>query len=462
MDSSVELVPEAPQPPPRQLLSPCQSLKPIDGSSDKLASNDGEAEDLGPHNDAIPTSDDHDDSISLLHVQGILKQEPSVGSSLFAKDSQDIMDGSQMVENNIGGAENHDKEDSHAMSDNHIVEDGYAMKDDHTTEDEEQQTLQAFEPEANSEEDTLPTVDIIAAQVLDNLQSQKFEESEDSDTDVAEEDEGSEYDDESSTSSNNECEREVPPRNSDSATEKKSNKPRRKLALTAREYATRFHEKDDKKLAQKKEDDGKPSAAKRSHKRKRKLAGNDSRPSKALKTASGNTFVISEGFTSTSNDHPLLPAQSIEAKTHADQMAQIMAGIPENCDIRRKTTQKKDLQEAKSIFGYKRIEADNGNWKLKGMQASLRSHQLTAVAWMLKRELARDKPFGGILADTMGMGKTVMSLACILGNPADDEHIAKFCKATLVVVPSKEIALQWEAEAQVWILKQTHIGKYSS
>ncbi|KAM0462078.1 hypothetical protein ACHAO4_001271 [Trichoderma viride] len=67
---------------------------------------------------------------------------------------------------------------------------------------------------------------------------------------------------------------------------------------------------------------------------------------------------------------------------------------------------------------------------------------------MVERELARTNPFGGILADAMGMGKTVMTLACILGNQADDEHIAKFCKATLVVVPSKDIATQWEEEAQ--------------
>jgi SNF2 family DNA or RNA helicase len=74
---------------------------------------------------------------------------------------------------------------------------------------------------------------------------------------------------------------------------------------------------------------------------------------------------------------------------------------------------------------------------------------------MIKRELARMQPFGGLLADSMGMGKTIMSLACILGNPADDEHIAKFCKATLVVVPSKAVAQQWEAEARVRTLKQT-------
>jgi SNF2 family DNA or RNA helicase len=172
-------------------------------------------------------------------------------------------------------------------------------------------------------------------------------------------------------------------------------------------------------------------------------------PSKALKMASGNSFFESNSCASSSNDDPLLSAQSIEAKTHSDQMAQIMASIPDNFDTRRKSTQKKDLIEAKSVFGYKKVEADNGMWRIKGMQTSIHSYQLTAVAWMIKREWARMKPFGGILADTMGMGKTVMSLACIIGNQASDADITKFCKATLVVVPNKEIAAQWEEEAQV-------------
>lgn len=458
MGSNMGLVPAAPQPPPQQPLPPRQSPKPTDGNPEISASNSGQAENLEPHNGYVPTKNDHDTSASLLHVRDIVKKEPSLKPSLFTQDSQDITDDTQMAENNINETKNGHEEDSHAMNGTHIVGDGYAVESGLAMESEKQQTLQALQPDANIEEDTLLLVDNIAAQVSDNPQSQESEESEDDGVDVAEEDEGSEYDDESDSSPLIKREHDASERNRNSVTRKKGNKPQRKLASTAREYVAQLLKKEDQKRAQTmKDNDEKPSAAK--HSRKRKLAGSESRPSKSLKTASGNTLLISKGSTSASNDHPLLPAQSIEAKTHADQMAQIMAGIPENCDMRRKTTQKKDLQEATKIFGFKKIEADNGNWKLKGMQTSLLSHQLTAVAWMVKRELDRDKPFGGILADTMGLGKTVMSLACILGNPADDEHIAKFCKATLVIVPSKEIASQWEAEAQVCILKQVCIEK---
>lgn len=452
MDSSMELIPAPLQPPPQQLLSPCQSPKPTDSSSEKITSVDVQASDMEAHNDTTLTSDDHDDPTSLLHVQDILREEASFEAfsepSLFVEDSQDVTGDAQMAENSIEEANVYDKEDNHAMNDIHIVEDGYAMECDLNMEDEQQQTLQTLEPEANIEEDNLPSVDSIAAQVLDDRQSQKFEEVEDGDKDDAEEDGGSEFEDGSSTSSSNECEHEAPGRNQDSSKAKKSNKPRRKVAHNPREYVARLHEEEDHMKARKmKGEEGKQPSAKRSH--KRKLAGSDMGSSKVLKTASGNGFVISNSCTSTPVDHPLPPAQAIEAKTHADQMAQIIAGIPENCDNRRGSTQKKDLMEAKSLFGFKKVEADNGNWRLKGMKTSMRCHQLTAAAWMVKRELARTEPFGGILADAMGMGKTIMSLACIIGNQADDAHLAKYCKATLVVVPSKAIALQWEAEVRV-------------
>lgn len=214
----MEPIPAPPQPPPQQLLSPCQSPKPTDGSSEKIASGNVQDHNMEAHNDTILTSDDHDDPTSLLRVQDILRKEasselssePSSEPSLFIDDSQDVMEDAQMAENNIEEARISDKEDSHAMNDIHIVEDGYAMEGDLTMEDEKQKTLQALEPETNIEDDTLPSVDNITAEVLDRLQSQESEESEDDDVDAAEEDKGSEYDDESSPSSTDEREHEAP------------------------------------------------------------------------------------------------------------------------------------------------------------------------------------------------------------------------------------------------------------
>lgn len=56
---------------------------------------------------------------------------------------------------------------------------------------------------------------------------------------------------------------------------------------------------------------------------------------------------------------------------------------------------------------------------LKGMKQTTRltEVQLPAVAWMVKREHSIASPCGGILCDDTGMGKTIMTLALIVGNP---------------------------------------------
>ncbi|PNP59013.1 hypothetical protein THARTR1_01261 [Trichoderma harzianum] len=232
----------------------------------------------------------------------------------------------------------------------------------------------------------------------------------------------------------------------------KIKKPRRTHAKNAREYVARLHEEEDKKYAKRLQREGGKKAG-ANYPRKRKLTSDDADPRKTLKTANGSVLSTANDGSSASDGSSLLPMEPIQATTHAQQFAQLTAAqmksqIPQNCDTRRKNTQNQDLHEAASLFGYKRVKAANGRWRLEGMETGLDSYQLTAVAWMVKRELARAKPFGGLQADAPGMGKTVMSLACIVGNQADDEDRKKFCNATLVVVPNKTFGKQWEEEAQ--------------
>lgn len=63
--------------------------------------------------------------------------------------------------------------------------------------------------------------------------------------------------------------------------------------------------------------------------------------------------------------------------------------------------------------------------------------QYEGVRWMLSRETAASTK-GGILADSMGIGKTIQVIATILGNPG---------KKTLIVVP-KSIVNQWKTEIE--------------
>ncbi|VUC24416.1 unnamed protein product [Clonostachys rosea] len=137
---------------------------------------------------------------------------------------------------------------------------------------------------------------------------------------------------------------------------------------------------------------------------------------------------------------------SIKATTQASQFAQIKAKLPKGGDTRRMASQNRDLKLAVKSFGYKKMEADNGLWAHKEMETSLFSYQVTIASWMIERECSGSAPLGGLVGDEMGMGKTLVSLACAVGHPPEAEDIQNFCKATLVIVPNKMIARQWLEE----------------
>ncbi|KAG5795343.1 hypothetical protein H9Q69_005593 [Fusarium xylarioides] len=135
------------------------------------------------------------------------------------------------------------------------------------------------------------------------------------------------------------------------------------------------------------------------------------------------------------------PAKGIKATTHEAQMKQIMAGIPEGNDTRHTKTQKNDIIKAKKCFGYKKVKAIDGKWKLKGMGTPLYGQQLVGATWMVMREAMELHPAGGILADEMGLGKTITALATMIGHPAEKEDRDDgYGKATLVIADSAHSA----------------------
>src|SRR5690606_6074125 len=50
---------------------------------------------------------------------------------------------------------------------------------------------------------------------------------------------------------------------------------------------------------------------------------------------------------------------------------------------------------------------------VKSMKTPLYAYQFVATGWMVGRETSGKGPSGGILADSMGLGKTLETLACI-------------------------------------------------
>jgi hypothetical protein len=54
--------------------------------------------------------------------------------------------------------------------------------------------------------------------------------------------------------------------------------------------------------------------------------------------------------------------------------------------------------------------AEHGNWLVRGMKTSLKGYQMLGSAFMRRRENDTQEPKGGLMADQMGLGKTLMML----------------------------------------------------
>lgn len=218
----------------------------------------------------------------------------------------------------------------------------------------------------------------------------------------------------------------------------KIKRQRRQQAKDVREFVARLHEKEDERQAKSAQRNG-----------KRESGHLHERSPKRAKTI--GTGIVSKLQGSLLDEHqhseslaPVMP--EFTARTQKEQYQKLCNSIPEGSDLRRAKSQKTDLKGAMRLFRFKKIKVVNEAYKLDGMRSALQSFQLTASAWMIKRELGRNNPFGGILADDMGMGKTVMSLACIIGNPPIDIDLEKFSRSTLVITPNITVADQWLKE----------------
>ncbi|KAK5317011.1 hypothetical protein LTR70_006042 [Exophiala xenobiotica] len=134
------------------------------------------------------------------------------------------------------------------------------------------------------------------------------------------------------------------------------------------------------------------------------------------------------------------------ATTKPHALSALIASIPkEHQDTTR--GMKAKLDRACRQFKWKghgsmKPDPDTGRFRLKGMTSSLKHFQLFGAAWGVARESGPTAPFGGILADTMGYGKTVQMIAIMVEN--QPKRDAKN-KTTLVVVPSS-IVQQWLEE----------------
>ncbi|KAH0054026.1 Calcium/proton exchanger, partial [Aureobasidium melanogenum] len=96
----------------------------------------------------------------------------------------------------------------------------------------------------------------------------------------------------------------------------------------------------------------------------------------------------------------------------------------------------------------KGIKSVDGGWRVKGMITPLKNYQVINCGWMRQREMNASEPRGGIIADQMGLGKTVTCLANIVnGRPLKSfpPHLRPQSHTTLIIVPSSLLG-QWKSE----------------
>lgn len=93
------------------------------------------------------------------------------------------------------------------------------------------------------------------------------------------------------------------------------------------------------------------------------------------------------------------------------------------------------------------------------MTSSLYHHQIQGVSWMHDREIGAAQPLGGLQADEMGFGKTVMMIATILANPPGPND----SKCTLIVC-APAILSQWMDEINTHVERGIlpHVLRYQA
>lgn len=141
------------------------------------------------------------------------------------------------------------------------------------------------------------------------------------------------------------------------------------------------------------------------------------------------------------------PAPQVRETRKDKALKAMLIDIPLE-DLKRARSEKQSILQSTKVLGkHGRCYYANdgtGKWGLKGMSTTLYSHQIQGAAWMKLREEGDVAPYGGILADQMGLGKTLMILACMVSNPPEPVNSSK---ATLIVCPAS-LVHQWEQEIE--------------
>jgi hypothetical protein len=102
---------------------------------------------------------------------------------------------------------------------------------------------------------------------------------------------------------------------------------------------------------------------------------------------------------------------TFRSRKKADALKELIASVPLD-DLKQARGDMNTLLAATKDFdGRGSVKSDGkGLWIVKGMKTSLKGYQVLGTAFMRRRENATEEPKGGLMADQMGLGKTLMML----------------------------------------------------
>ncbi|KAF2750189.1 hypothetical protein M011DRAFT_397133 [Sporormia fimetaria CBS 119925] len=144
--------------------------------------------------------------------------------------------------------------------------------------------------------------------------------------------------------------------------------------------------------------------------------------------------------------------------TKSEALAQLLSSVSMGCKNAAGADKRALLAATKDFDGRGSVKADGkGLWLVKGMKTSLKPYQVLGAAFMRRRENALEEPRGGLMADQMGLGKTLMTLANIVNGRSTDPDV----KTTLLVA-SPSLLTQWHREIDQHTDRKWNIMRYGT
>jgi len=136
---------------------------------------------------------------------------------------------------------------------------------------------------------------------------------------------------------------------------------------------------------------------------------------------------------------------TFSAKDKSKALQELISSIP-IAERHMVSSDKQAILDATRKFnGRGVVKSDKlGGWILKGMTSSLFNHQVLGAGFLRDRENGNSKPFGGMVCDEMGFGKTITMLASILDGKAEPDNPNK----TTLIIATPSLVTQWMDEIE--------------